>query len=164
MAKNFEIKLADEAHKSDVVKLVQSVFQKGETYPYSPDSTFEEVEDIWFEKDKRVYVGLINGDVVGTFFIKQNKPDLGGHVANAGFIINENYSGQGLGTKMGAFGLEEAKKLGFQAMQYNYVVETNIGSIKIWERLGFEKIGFVPECFNHKTEGLIGAYVMYKKL
>ena len=36
---------------------------------------------------------------------------------------------------------------GFAAIQFNAVVSTNTGAIKLWESLGFETIGVVPDAF-----------------
>ncbi len=44
------------------------------------------------------------------------------------------------------------------------VVSTNNGAVRLWQKLGFEIVGTLPEAFNHPTQGLVDAYVMYKKL
>ncbi len=36
---------------------------------------------------------------------------------------------------------------GFAAIQFNAVVSTNTGAIRLWESLGFETIGVVPDAF-----------------
>ena len=57
-----------------------------------------------------------------------------------------------------------AKELGFRAMQYNLVVSTNIGAIRLWEKLGFLIVGNLPKAFNSKKAGYVDAFVMYKEL
>ena len=73
-------------------------------------------------------------------------------------------SGQGIGKAMGEFSLEEAKRLGYKAMQFNIVVKSNERAVRLWKKLGFEIIGEIPEAFNHMTNGLTNAYIMYRKL
>jgi ribosomal protein S18 acetylase RimI-like enzyme len=34
--------------------------------------------------------------------------------------------------------LHEARRLGFHAMQFNYVISTNTAAIRLWQDLGFE--------------------------
>ena len=49
-------------------------------------------------------------------------------------------------------------------MQFNAVVERNHAAVALWESLGFETIGTVPEAFEHPTEGRVGLHVMYLRL
>ena len=49
-------------------------------------------------------------------------------------------------------------------MQFNAVVETNVAAVALWRSLGFEVIGTVPEAFDHRTDGLVGMHVMYRRL
>ena len=49
-------------------------------------------------------------------------------------------------------------------MQFNLVVSTNEPAVALWQKLGFDVIGTVPAAFNHRTRGLVDAYVMYRSL
>jgi hypothetical protein len=49
-------------------------------------------------------------------------------------------------------------------MQFNLVVATNEGAVRLWEDMGFDVIGTVPGGFNHKELGHVGALIMYQKL
>jgi ribosomal protein S18 acetylase RimI-like enzyme len=49
-------------------------------------------------------------------------------------------------------------------MQFNAVVETNVGAVALWQRLGFEILTTVPEAFDHRERGLVGLHVMYRTL
>jgi len=49
-------------------------------------------------------------------------------------------------------------------MQFNLVVCTNSGAIRLWASLGFETVGRLPHAFDHPKEGLVDALVMYKWL
>jgi ribosomal protein S18 acetylase RimI-like enzyme len=65
---------------------------------------------------------------------------------------------------MGLFSLEEARRLGFKAMQFNIVVKTNERAVKLWQSIGFQIIGEIPEAYQHQSLGLVNAYIMYQKL
>jgi len=58
----------------------------------------------------------------------------------------------------------EALAQGFRAMQFNFVVSTNVGAVRLWEKLGFDVIGTIPEAFRHPQHGYVDAFIMYKKL
>jgi len=101
---------------------------------------------------------------VGTFFIKANQPDLGSHVANAGYMVHPDFRGKGIAEAMCRFSMQEAKLLGFKAMQFNIVMATNVGAIRLWQKCGFEIIGTLPKVFQHQVLGLTDALVMYQWL
>jgi len=49
-------------------------------------------------------------------------------------------------------------------MQFNAVAESNTRAIALYESLGFETVGTVPEAFEHPTLGYVGLCVMYRRL
>jgi hypothetical protein len=49
-------------------------------------------------------------------------------------------------------------------MQFNAVVAANRAAVHLWQQLGFEIVGTVPEAFRHPTEGLVALHVMYRRL
>ncbi len=142
----------------------QEAIAAGDTYPYAPDSSLEQGRAIWCSPDKQTYLAEAEGELVGTFYIRPNQPDLGAHICNAGFIVSRAHGGKGYGRAMGEFALEEAKRLGYSAMQFNLVVADNIASLKIWEPLGFTQIGTIPEAFHNPHKGYVDAHILYKKL
>jgi ribosomal protein S18 acetylase RimI-like enzyme len=60
--------------------------------------------------------------------------------------------------------LDEARRLGFRAMQFNYVISTNTAAIRLWQDLGFEIVGTLPGAFYHPKKGYVDVYVMYRSL
>jgi ribosomal protein S18 acetylase RimI-like enzyme len=60
--------------------------------------------------------------------------------------------------------LHQARTRGFLAMQFNVVVSTNERAIRLWQLMGFEVIGRIPQAFRHPKVGLVEAYVMYRAL
>jgi len=79
-------------------------------------------------------------------------------------MVTSRARGKGIGRAMCSHSLVEARKLGFKAMQYNLVVSTNTGAIKLWQDLGFKIIGTLPRAFHHSREGFVDAFVMYQWL
>lgn len=150
-------------HKS-LWEIIQPIIRKGGTYVFSPDISEQEIMAYWMGKDKSTFVAEMDGKIVGTFYLKPNQPGLGNHVCNAGFMVDEKESGKGIGRQMGLFALSEAKKEGFLAMQFNFVVSTNQPAVKLWQSLGFDIIGEIPEAYRHPEKGLVGAYVMYRRV
>lgn len=159
-----EIRKATEDDKSQVWEIIKAVIATGDTYVFEPDSSKEKMLDYWLAADKKTYVALDENVIVGTFFLKDNQPDLGSHIANAGYMVSPVAKGKRVGRRMCEYSLEEAKRLGYRAMQFNFVVKSNKVAVKLWLSLGFEIIGEIPEAFHHAESGLINAYIMYRKL
>ena len=159
-----EIRKATEADKEEVWKIIQAVISTGDTYTFASDSPKEKMLKFWFGADKETYVAILDNKIVGTFFLKPNQFDLGSHICNAGYMVSPEAKGKGIGRKMAEFSLPEAKRLGFKAMQFNFVVKSNEVAVKLWLSLGFEIIGEIPEAFQHQERGLVNALIMYRKL
>lgn len=152
-------------HDHDKIwQIIHEVIKKGDTYVFSPDSSRERMLDYWCSEHCHTYVAEIGDAIAGTFIIKDNQPDLGSHVANASFMTSSKHSGKGVGTAMGKFALKEAKRLGYESMQFNIVVKTNDVAVRLWKKLGFQIVGEVPDAFLHKEQGYVNAFIMWRKL
>jgi ribosomal protein S18 acetylase RimI-like enzyme len=159
-----EIRKAISTDADKIWIIIKEVIATGDTYVFDPDSSREKMLAYWCGRDKQTYVALFDSEIVGTFVIKDNQPDLGAHIANASYMTSPPASGRGIGKSMGEFSLKEAKRLGYKAMQFNIVVKSNDRAVRLWKKLGFNIIGEIPEAFNHRKDGLVNAYIMYRKL
>ena len=156
-----------EAKRSDhgaIWKIFREIVSLGETYAFDPGTTEKEAIEAWIEKPKATYVAELNGEIVGTYFIKPNQPGLGAHVCNCGYMVTAEARGQGIATAMCEHSQLEARRLGFRAMQFNLVVSTNEEAARLWRRLGFRLIGTLPKAFNHRRMGFVDAHIMYQWL
>lgn len=155
------------AYKSDfenIFPMLKEVFDKGDTYVFAENLSHNEIYEIWMKHAQSVFVAVEDCKILGTYYIKPNQPGRGSHVCNAGYIVSSEARGKGLGKEMCLHSIEEAKKLGYKAMQFNIVVSTNKGAIKVWKKCGFKIVGTLPKVFNHKELGYVDAFVMFKEL
>lgn len=160
----FNIRKAKPEDYEQIWDIIKEVISKGDTYAFDPNSSKQAMLEYWCGDDRHTYVATDNGEIVGSFVIKDNQPGLGSHIANAGYMVAEKAAGKGIGRAMGEFSLEEAKRLGYIGMQFNIVVKSNTRAVQLWQKLGFHIIGEIPDAFNHKQLGLTNAYIMYRKL
>ena len=161
----FEIRPFEEGHWNAIWQIIEPVFRVGETYAYSPEITEEEAHKIWVEMSSATYGAVSeNDEIIGTYYIKTNQPGLGSHVCNCGYIVGENTRSRGVASEMCIHSQQRATELGYRAMQYNLVVATNAGAIRLWKRHGFDVIGTLPNAFQHQRLGFVDALVMYKQL
>lgn len=160
-----EIRKYRESDWDRVWPILENVFRTGETYAYPPEITENEAHQIWVERPEETYVAIRRDDeIVGTYYIKKNQPGPGAHVCNCGYIVSEDARGQGIASSMCRHSQRAAVALGFRAMQYNLVVSTNEGAVRLWNKLGFDTVGRLPKAFNHPEKGYVDALVMYKWL
>ena len=145
--------------------ILQTTFAAGDTYTFSPQSTEAEIHKAWIELPAATFVATNEtGDILGTYFIKPNQPGLGAHVCNCGYVVAESVQGQGIAAQMCEHSQKLAVEMGFRAMQFNFVVSTNTGAVKLWQKLGFEIVGTLPGVFQHQKLGFVDAFVMFKRL
>jgi L-amino acid N-acyltransferase YncA len=110
-------------------------------------------------------VVAVEGHVVlGSAKMGPNRPSRGAHVATASFMVDPSGQGRGVGRALGQYVLQWARAAGYRSMQFNAVVETNTAAVRLWQSLGFEIIGTVPEAFDHRKHGLVGLHVMFQQL
>lgn len=158
------IREAAETDKSAVWEIVKAVIAGGDTYVFDPESPENEMIAYWFSPEKYVYVAEDEGEILGTYWIKANQPGLGSHVGNGAYMVSPNAKGKGIGRKMAEHSIDEARRLGFHSIQFNFVVKSNEVAVNLWKSVGFEVIGEIPDAFNHAQNGLTNAYIMYRKL
>ena len=143
--------------------IVEPIVRAGETYAYPVDATKEQMQDIWFNGGKaKVFVAEMGDEIVGTYHIKSNQMGAASHTANAGFMTAPAHAGKGIASRLADHMMEQAKMLGYHAIQFNMVLEDNIPSLKIWERREFETIGYVKDAYRKPDGSLIGAYILHK--
>lgn len=97
------------------------------------------------------YTGLAydvdTGRVVGLYILHPNNVGRCGHICNTSYAVDKSIRGQRIGEKLVVDSLEKAKELGFRIMQFNAVVKTNTGALKLYQKLGFVQLGIIPGGF-----------------
>lgn len=142
--------------------MLRGVFRAGDTYAIDPDISRDEALAYWI--GAHTYVAEDSNAPVGTYYVRRNQPGGGAHVCNCGFITAPNANGKGVARAMLAHALGEAKRIGFTAMQFNFVLASNIRAIDIWQRAGFIEIGRQPRAFLHPTLGPVDALILHRFL
>ena len=160
-----KIRPATDADRDAVWNIFHKVVAAGDTYALDPNISREDALAYWFAPGTHTYVAEQSAiGVAGTYILRPNQSGGGSHVANAGFMVSASARGQGLGRAMAEHCLSEARRLGFRAMQFNYVISTNTAAIRLWHDLGFEIVGTLASAFRHPDKGYVDVYVMYRSL
>ena len=161
-----EIREATDADWPYIWPFFRAICAGGETDvdPYEP--TEEEGRDIWMERPPGLTVVAVDdsGAVLGTAKMGPNRPGPGAHVATASYMVDPAAAGRGVGRALGEYSLAWAREQGYRGMQFNAVVESNARAVHLWQSIGFEIIGTVPEAYHSREHGYVGIHVMYQRL
>lgn len=144
--------------------ILHAVLAGGDTYTWAPETPREDALALWHPPGGHTVVAHRHGRLAGTYLLKANQPGLGDHVANCGYMVSPEARGHGVGEALCRHSLDLARSLGFRAMQFNAVVSTNLGAVRLWERCGFAIVGTVPGAFRHPRQGDVAIHVMHRFL
>jgi L-amino acid N-acyltransferase YncA len=140
------------------------VVEDGETYADEVVPTLPQFETNWCGRGGEQWVAVEDGRVVGGYTLRPNHPGRGAHVGTASYVVRRAARGQGIGKSLGEHSLLRARAMGFSAMQFNFVIGTNLAAVRLWERLGFRTLARLPGAFRHKEHGQVDALVMFRDL
>ncbi|KAL4896495.1 histone acetyltransferase Spt10 [Aspergillus ambiguus] len=135
--------------------------EKGDTYAMIDPIPFAQFSQYWFSgfsaimilgdiKSAREMHGLDRAGAnwakicLGSFNVRPNYPGRSSHVCNGMFLVTDAARNRGVGRLMGEGYLEWAPKLGYTYAVFNLVYESNVASCRLWDSLGFKRIGRVP--------------------
>lgn len=144
--------------------ILQPVLTAGDTYALPRDMARDQALAYWCGADRRTYVAEADGVVLGTYYLRANQPGGGDHVANCGYMTAPAARGRGVARAMCSHSLDEARRHGFTAMQFNFVVSTNDAAVALWRSMGFAEVGRLPGAFRHPVQGPVDALVMFQAL
>ena len=155
---------ADERDHPALWAMLEPVFRAGDTYAVNPGIGRDAALEMWCGGTHRAFVAEAEGQALGSYYICPNQGGGGAHVCNCGFVTAAAAQGRGVARAMLAHALDTARAMGFAAMQFNFVVETNTRAVKLWQAHGFDIVGRLPRAFRHPRAGLVDALVMYRHL
>jgi ribosomal protein S18 acetylase RimI-like enzyme len=158
------IRKAELADAQAIATIILPIIREGATYALDPDLSEADALAYWMGPDKETFVAEDQGEVVGTYYMRPNQGGGGRHVCNCGYITSPAAAGRGIASGMCRHSLDHARERRYRAMQFNFVVSTNEGAIRLWQRMGFAVVGRLPDAFQHPSRGFVDALVMFQTL
>lgn len=143
--------------------LFEPLLAGGDAFPFGAGFEKATFQLHWFGSH-RAYVACAGGRILGMYKMGANYPDHGAHVASATYAVAAQAQGRGIGRMMVEHSLAQARQEGFLAMQFNYVVSTNVAAMALYRKLGFKIAGTLPQAFRHRELGLVDAFVLHRFL
>ena len=134
----------------DMIRIWNEVVQEGIAFPQE-DLLDENTGKDFFAS--QTYCGVaqnIDGKVVGLYILHPNNVGRCAHICNASYAVDSSVRGVHIGEKLVQDCMQQAKKQGYQILQFNAVVATNMHARHVYERLGFIQLGTIPKGFRMK--------------
>ena len=145
-------------------RILEPMLLAAETYPLPQNMGKDDALAFWMAPAHEVFVAMEDETIVGTYFLRANQKGGGSHVANCGYVTDAHAQGRGIARMMCLHSIESAKARNFRAMQFNFVVATNLNAVHLWQDCGFQIIGRLPDVFLHPKLGYVDALVMHRLL
>ncbi|MFX1466159.1 MAG: GNAT family N-acetyltransferase [Promethearchaeota archaeon] len=107
--------------------------------------TLEEIEEIgneWLDHRYQDFsiVAEIQGELVGQIQLERLEDDATQHVCEIGIIVDPDYRGIGVGSKLLEKAIQTAKHLGFEKICLS-TFHTNSNAISLYKKFGFQEVG-----------------------
>ncbi|WP_432074817.1 N-acetyltransferase family protein [Streptomyces wuyuanensis] len=140
------------------------IVSAGDSYAWDPDTSEPAARALWMAPSHRVFVVEDeDGALVASAYVRPNYGGPAAHIANAGFMVDPEQAGRGIGRRLAEYVIDRARRDGYAGMVFNAVVETNPAR-QLWEALGFRVLGTVPGAFRHPEHGPVGLNIMFREL
>lgn len=140
-----------EYEKTDVneaVKIWNQVVEDGEAFPQMEFLTEKSGDEFFREQS---FTGIAydeeTGETAGLYILHPNNIGRCGHICNASYAVKKGMRGHHIGEKLVIHCMRKGKELGFRILQFNAVVASNRYALRLYEKLGFVRIGTIPGGF-----------------
>ncbi len=163
------IKQYEEKDTKAAVEIWNQVVEDGEAFPQMELLT-EETGRQFFRQQSFTGIawktvpaadGEDGKEIIGLYILHPNNVGRCGHICNASYAVRRDMRGCYVGETLVTHCMEQARKLGFRILQFNAVVASNTPALRLYEKLGFIRLGTIPGGFlmkNGKYEDIIPHY------
>lgn len=154
--------------ESDICQMIEiwnEVVDSGIAFPQI-DKLSKHEANIFFSKQSFTGVALNEetNEIHGLYILHPNNIGRCSHISNASYAVKSTTRGLHIGEKLVIHSMEKGKELGFKILQFNAVVKTNNSAISLYEKLGFVKLGIIPNGFLMKDNTFEDIILFYRTL
>jgi len=144
-----EIRKFRKSDLPEMIKIWNEVVEAGNAFPQEDLLDLKTGEE-FFSSQSHAGVAADNGRICGLYILHPNNIGRCGHICNASYAVSSESRGKHIGEKLVLDCIMQAKNIGFKILQFNAVVESNIHARHLYERIGFQQLGIIPNGFRMK--------------
>lgn len=151
MVEQLEIRSFEPGDEDELFRAYAEAVEEGGAFPREGPTDLKMLRSAWIEGKTSVCVArLPGGRFAGSYFLRPAYPGSAAHIANAGYLVPRELRGGGIGRALAEHSFDAAREHGFDAMLFTLVLEGN-PSRRLWEQLGFERVGRVPDAVGEQA-------------
>ena len=137
---------------SAMTEIWNEVIDSGIAFPQTNELTMREAAEFF---DRQSFTGVAENvetnEILGLYTLHPNNVGRCGHISNTSYAVKSTKRGLHIGEKLVIHSIKKSKELDFRILQFNAVVKTNYSALKLYEKLGFIKLGTIPGGFLMKS-------------
>ena len=145
---NIQIRAYQSKDAASAAQIWNEVVTDGNAFPQDTEMTAN-VANLFFQE--QTYTGIAENadthEILGLYILHPNNVGRCGHICNASYAVRRDLRGEHIGEKLVLDCLAQAKVKGFRIMQFNAVVANNTHALHLYERIGFTRLGVIPQGF-----------------
>lgn len=145
---NIGIRMYEKDDVAAAIAIWNEVVEDGVAFPQMELLT-ESSGDAFFSEQS--FTGIAydedSNEIVGLYILHPNNIGRCGHICNTSYAVKKEHRGKGIGEKLVVHSMEKGKELGFKILQFNAVVKSNVYALRLYEKLGFVRLGTIPGGF-----------------
>ncbi len=127
------------------------VVEEGIAFPQEDCLNPEEARAFFASQSRSaVAVRESDGAVLGLYILHPNNVGRCGHICNASYAVSKESRGLRIGERLVRDCIASAPKFGYRILQFNAVVASNQRARRLYEKLGFTRLGVIPGGFRMK--------------
>ena len=152
----------DKKYIKEALEIWNNIIEDGIYFPQIEKLSNEEESDKYFNSQDYTGIAIDNDKVYGLYILHPNNIGRCGHISNASYAVSKEARGKGIGEALVRDSMEQGKKLGYKILQFNAVVISNTYAHKLYEKIGFNKIGVVKKGYlnkNNEYEDIVLYYI-----
>lgn len=145
----------------EMIDIWNEIIREGDAFPQEEYLTLETGFE-FFKNQTYTGVAVEDGEILGLYILHPNNVGRCSHIANASYAVKSDVRGKHIGEKLVMDSVKKAGEYGFRILQFNAVVETNYSARHLYEKIGFKKLGIIPDGFRMKDghyENIIVYYI-----
>ncbi|HLR21861.1 MAG TPA: GNAT family N-acetyltransferase [Tissierellaceae bacterium] len=145
---DIQIRSYDKNDIKEAIYIWNEIVKDGNAFPQI-DLLTERSGDQFFSKQSFTGIAYDRDTerIIGLYILHPNNIGRCGHIGNASYAVKKGIRSHGIGEKLVTHSMSKAKELGFKILQFNAVVKTNKAALYLYEKLGFMRLGVIPNGF-----------------
>jgi len=149
---NIKIRKYESDDVTEAINIWNVIVEEGRAFPQL-EALNEISGDLFFKEQS--FTGIAydaeNDEIKGLYILHPNNVGRCAHICNASYAVKTDARGRHIGEKLVLHCMKKAKEIGFLILQFNAVAASNFTALHLYEKLGFTKLGVIPNGFLSKN-------------